>query len=250
MLCETGMGLDRKARSVWQQVSGILLIDSPELDAYEHVGLLTVIGGIRHVGLFLDVADPHAERLIRLLRELHLRAFFGSGPQPVYDWESPHPPEITKIFRERSTSMGLWVCRHSDTARTINNGVDQIAAGRLLGYPQCCIDAQQQVNAAFENELVHGWTREFGDDPGKIRQAWLADRKVRIDFEEPDRIPRTVSLFPFVQHFACEQCLKQGDTPTALLNTAYRKLVADVDPALHRYLVRVGKRHGEPKCRG
>jgi len=250
MLCETGMGLDRKVRSIWQQVSGILLIDSPELDAYEHVGLLTVIAGIRHVGLFLDVPDPHAERLIRLLRELHLRAFFGSGPQPVYDWESPHPPEITRIFRERSTSMGLWVCRHSDTARTINNGVDQIAAGRLLGYPQCCIDAQQQVDAAFENALVHGWIREFGDDPGKIRQAWLADRKVRIDFQEPDRIPRTASLFPFVQHIACEQCLKQGDTPTALLNTVYRNLLADVDPALHRYLVRVGKRHGEQKCRG
>jgi hypothetical protein len=240
------MDPDRKARSIWQiwqQVSGILLIDSPEWDASEHVGLLTVIGGMRHVGLFLD---PHAERLIRLLRELDLRAFFASGPQPVYDWESPHPPEITKIFRERSTSMGLWVCRHSDNARTINNGVDQIAAGQLLGYPQCCINAQQQVNAAFENALVQGWTREFGDDPGKITQAWLADRKVRIDFEEPDRIRRTVSLFPFVQHMACEQCLKQGDTPTALLNTAYRKLVADVDPALHRYLVRVGKRHGEP----
>src|SRR6516165_9062665 len=99
------MDLDRKARSIWQiwqQVSGILLIDSPEWDASEHVGLLTVIAGIRHVGLFLDVADPHAERLIRLLRELDLRAFFASGPQPVYDWESPHPPEITRIFRERS----------------------------------------------------------------------------------------------------------------------------------------------------
>jgi hypothetical protein len=85
MLCETSVELDRKARSIWQQVSGILLIDSPELDASEHVGLLTVIAGIRHVGLFLDVPDPHAERLIRLLRGLHLRAFFGSGPQPVYD---------------------------------------------------------------------------------------------------------------------------------------------------------------------
>jgi hypothetical protein len=82
MLCETSMDLDRKARSIWQiwqQVSGILLIDSPEWDASEHVGLLTVIGGIHHVG-FLDVADPHAERLIRLLRELDLRAFFCERP--------------------------------------------------------------------------------------------------------------------------------------------------------------------------
>jgi hypothetical protein len=161
---------------MWQQVSGILLIDSPELDASEHVGLLTVIAGIRHVGLFLDVANPHAERLIRLLSELNLRAFFASGPQPVYDWESAHPLEITKIFRERSTSMGLWVCRHSDNARTINNGVDQIAAGRLLGYPQCCIDAQQQVNADFENALVQGWTREFGMTPEKsLRHGWLTE---------------------------------------------------------------------------
>ena len=106
MLCETGMGLDRKVRSIWQQVSGILLIDSPELDAYEHVGLLTVIAGIRHVGLFLDVPDPHAERLIRLLRELHLRAFFGSGPQPVYDW-SRHTLRRSLGFSERDPHR--WV---------------------------------------------------------------------------------------------------------------------------------------------
>jgi len=154
---------------------------------------------------------------------------------------SPHPPEITKIFRKRSKDSGLWVCRNPHDARAIRNGVDQIAAGRLLGYPQCCIDAQQRDHASFEDALVRGWVGEFGNDPEKIAQAWFEDREVRIELEPPDRAPRTIALFPFVQHVACESCLTAEETPTAVVNSEYRDLAADVDPTLHNYLVRLGK---------
>ena len=163
----------------------------------------------------------------------------------AYTWDSPHSTEITGIFRYRPIESALWVCRSPEDARSISNGVDQITAGGLLGYPQCCIDAEQRDHATFEDALVRGWTREFGNDPEKIAQAWAEDRKVRIEFEFGDRIPRTMALFPFVQHIACEACLMPGDTPTAVLNTQYRDLVADVDPTLHEYLIRVGKRMGE-----
>ena len=181
---------------------------------------------------------------MRLLRQAHLIAFIGRVPEPVCTWESPHPVEIASIFRSGLESPAVWVCRNEDDANTIKKGVNQIAAGQLLGYPACCIDAQQQDNADLEDALVRGWTRQFGDDPERIAQAWHEDRKVRIEFEPKaaHRVPRTFALFPFVQHIACDSCLGPGDTPTAVLNAAYRDLVADADPGLCGYLVGAAKR--------
>jgi len=165
-------------------------------------------------------------------------------PEPVCTWESPHPVEIASIFRSGLESPAVWVCRNEDDANTISKAVDQVIAGRLLGYPECCIDALQQDNADLEDALVRGWTREFGDDPERIAQAWHEDRKVRIEFEPKaaHRVPRTFALFPFVQHIACESCLRPGNTPTAVLNSVYRDLVADADPGLCGYLVGAAKR--------
>ena len=159
------MALVGKAREIWQEISGILLSEAPNLDASEHVGLLTVIAGMRHVALFLDVADSEVKKLVHLLRQVHLSAFVGSVPEPVCTWESLHRAEITSIFRSRLESSAFWVCRNQDDTDTISNSIDQVIAGRLLGYPECCIDAQQQDNADFEDALVRAWTRQFGDDP-------------------------------------------------------------------------------------
>jgi hypothetical protein len=236
------MALTKKSQQVWQQVSGILLSDPGWLDALEHVGLLTVIGGVRPVALFLDISDVDTRKLLRPLRMIHLTPFLATGPVSVQTWESPHPPEITRIFREQPADSGLWVCRNPDDVRTIRNGVDQITAGRLLGYPECCVDGQQRDHASFEDALVRAWSREFGDDPDKIAEAWRAERKVRVEFESPERIGRSRLRFPFVQHIACEACLTPGDTPTAVLNSQYRDFVADVDPGLHAYLMRWSER--------
>jgi hypothetical protein len=238
------MALINQSREIWQEIGGTPLDDVPNLDASEHVGLLTVIAGIRRVSLFLDVADSEVEKLVPLLRQVRLIAFVTRVPEPTYTWESPHRAEITSIFRSKLESSAFWVCRNEDDASTINKGIDQIAAGKLLDYPRCCIDAHQQDNADLEDALVRAWTREFGDEPERIAQAWRENRRVRVDFrpKAADRVPRTFALFPFVQHIACEFCLGPGDTPTAALNSAYRDLVAEADPALCDYLVAAAKR--------
>jgi hypothetical protein len=244
---EPDMALVKKSREVWKEISGILLSDTPNLDASEHVGILTVIGGVRPVALLLDVAESEIEKLVRLLKQVHLIAFVGRVPEPVCTWQSPHPAEITCIFRSRLESSAFWVCRNKRDVHTINKGIDQVVAAQLLCYPGCCIDAHQQDNAEFEDALVRGWTREFGDDPERIAKAWREDRKVPIEFEPKvaERVPRTHSLFPFVQHIACESCLRPGDTPTARLNSAYRELVSETDPALYEYLVGAARRSEE-----
>jgi hypothetical protein len=159
------MALIKKSREIWQEVRGILLDDTPNLDTSEHVGLLTVIAGVRPVGLFLGVADSEVEKLVHLLRQVHLIAFVGRVPEPVCTWESPHPAEITSIFRSGLESSAFWVCRNDDDANTINKGIDQIGVGKLLGYPRCCVVAHQQDNADFEDALVGAWIHQFGDDP-------------------------------------------------------------------------------------
>jgi hypothetical protein len=241
------MPLVKKSKWVWQEIGGILLSEAPNLDASEHIGILTVIAGVRPVALLLDVADSEIERLVRLLRQVNLIAFVGRGPQPVCTWQSPHPAEITHIFRSRLESSAFWVCRNKHDVQTINKSIDQVVAAQLLRYPGCCIDAHQQDNAEFEDALVRGWASEFGDDPERIAKAWHEDRKVSIEFEPKvaTRVPRTHSLFPFVQHIACDSCLGPGDTPTARLNSSYRDLVAETDPPLHEYLLRMARRSEE-----
>jgi len=239
------MALTEEFREVWKEISGIPLSDTPNLDATEHVGLLTVIAGVRPVALFLDVADAEVKTLTGLLRQVDLISFVGKAPEPASTPESPHRPEITSIFRGGLESWAFWVCRNCDDAETIRKGLDDIAAGRLLGYPGCCIDAHQQDNADLEDALVRAWTREFGDDPERIAEAWREKRKVRVEFEPKaaHRVPRTFALFPFVQHIACDLCLGIGDTPTAALNSAYRDLVAESDPALFDYFVTAARRY-------
>lgn len=94
---------------------------------------------------------------------------------------------------------------------------------------------------------VRAWTRGFGNDPERIAEAWRENRKVAFEFEPKvaERVPRTHSLFPFVQHIACESCLRPGDTPTALLNSVYRDLVAETDSALYEYLGETARRTEE-----
>jgi hypothetical protein len=241
------MVLGKKSKEIWQEISGILLNNAPNLDASEHVGLLAVIAGVRTVALFLDVADSEIEKLVRLLRKVNLIAFVGKGPEPVCTWKSVHPAEITRIFSSRLESPAFWVCRNKHDAQVINKGIDQVVAGQLLGYPSCCIDAHQQDNADFEDALVRAWTRDFGDDPEEIAKAWRENRKVRVEFEPKvaERVPDTLALFPFVQHIACESCLGPGDTPTARLNMICRDLVAEIDLALYEYLVSVARRSRE-----
>jgi hypothetical protein len=238
------MALKKKSREIWHELRGILLSDAPNLDASEHVGLLTVLAGVRPVALLLDVSDAEVEKLTRLLEQVYLISFVGKGLEPACSWDSPHRPEITSIFRGGSESSAFWVCRNGDDAETIKKGLNDIAAAKLLGYPGCCIDAHQQDNADLEDALVRAWTREFGDNPARIAEAWREKRKVRVEFEPKaaHRVPRTFTSFPFVQHIACDLCLGKGDTPTAALNSAYGDVVGKSDPALCDYLVAVTRR--------
>ena len=79
------MALTEKSVEVWEEISGIPLTDAPNLDASEHVGLLTVIAGVRQVAFFLDVPDSEIKKLIRLLGQTHLISFVGEG-------QSQHAP--------------------------------------------------------------------------------------------------------------------------------------------------------------
>jgi len=235
------MRLDKKTRKVWEQARTVLLAEHPQHDASEHVGLLSVMVGLRSVALFLDIDEPNATKVIRLVNALGLTAFTANDPTVAYKWESAHPPEITEVFRDRSLCKGMWVCQNRNDARLIRSGITQIEAGRLLGYPQCCIDRNQRRHADFEDAVVRSYLQKFGSDPDDLARAIAEERKVLVNYDPVNETPRTRAQFPFVQHVACESCLTAEDTPTAVLNSEYEQLVAGIDPILHDYLAGVGK---------
>ena len=236
------MPLTDKQRRLYGLANGIPLDEIPQEDAHERVGLLTVIADIRPVALFLGVEEPDRLQLERVFQHSEVKPIIAPGPATAYTWESHHRPGITSLFRERDDTPSLWLCHSSAHARAISDGMDQVAAGVLLRYPQCCIDAQQREKARFESAVIAGYIRAFGEDTGKITRALLEDRKVEIDWEDDYRVQRTTARFPFVQHIACGACLSSESSPTDILNSEYRQLVEDVDRHLSDYLLRIAKR--------
>jgi hypothetical protein len=228
---------------LYDKTSRILLSEIPQHDAHERVGLLSVIAGVRAVALFLAPEETDAQKLRRLLRSYRLTSIITPGPHMAYTWDCPHPPEIVKLFRQPKKSRALWVCRDSEHLTGLKTGIDQLNAGRLLGYPGCCIEAHQHEHARFETAVIAAYMESFDSDPERIARALSNNLKVRMEWESGDRIARTEARFPFVQHTACEACLSSQSSPTADLNNHNQDLVAETDRTLHDYLLRIaGKR--------
>jgi hypothetical protein len=234
--------LTYKQRRLYGRTDGILLDEIPQEDAHERVGLLTVIADMRPVALFLGVEEPDRLQIERLFGHSEVKPIIAPGPATAYTWESHNRSEITSLFRKRDDTPSLWLCHSSEHARVISDGMDQVAAGVLLRYPRCCIDAQQREKARFESAVIAGYIRAFGEDTERIGRALLEDRKVEIDWEDDYHVPCTTARFPFVQHIACGACLSSESSPTDILNSEYRQLVEDVDRHLCDYLLRVAKR--------
>jgi hypothetical protein len=229
-------------KRIYEESSRILLAEVPEQDANERISLLTVIAGVRPVALFLDMDEPNKSALARLLGKSQLFAVDAPGPTMAYTWESPYPNEITDLFRRDESSPALWVCSRRDDVRAVRMGLDQIAAGRLLCYPECCVAVNQQENAGFDIAVIGAYLRAFDGDPSRIAQALRDDRNVIVDWNDDNRVPRTMARYPFVQHIACESCLVTDASPTAALNSRYQEIAVVTDPQLHDYIVRLAKR--------
>ena len=127
------MPLTDKQRRLYELANRILLDESPQEDAHERVGLLTVIAGIRPVALFLGAEEADRLRLGWVLERSEVKPVTAPGPPTAYTWESQYRPEITLLFRDRDEAPALWLCGGPEHADAVRAGVDQIAAGVLLG---------------------------------------------------------------------------------------------------------------------
>jgi hypothetical protein len=82
-------------------------------------------------------------------------------------------------------------------------GVRRVPYG--LGYPECCIDAQQQENADFEDALVRGWTRLFGDD--SLKELPRHGTKIERSALSSSRKPLTECLAYLSYFHSCSTLL-------------------------------------------
>jgi hypothetical protein len=239
------MALSRKQRQLYEQASHILLDEHPAQDAHERVGLLTVITGVRPLAVFLGIDESDAKKLRGLLNACGFTSIIADGPKVAYTWQSTYPAEITRLFRQHHESPALWVGHRPEQLRGVKKGIDQVMVGALLGYPQCCIDAAQRTKELFEAAVIPAYIQSFGDDLEKISQALLEDRKVEVEWENDGRVRQTIASFPFIQHIACEDCLASAASATARLNAQYQRLVEEIDPTLHDYLLHLANRRDD-----
>lgn len=189
------MVLNEQQRQVYVKVGKILLAESPELDAKERVGLLTVLAGARRIAVFLGIESPNQVELSRALRSSGMKPIIAAGPKVAYRWESGYPAEIEDLFRNRDVKPAFWICRNAEDVRVVAKGLDQVAVGGLLGYPICCIEAQQQLQAALERAVIPAYIRCFGENPKEIAEALRTNRKVKMEWEPDNRLDRTNTDF-------------------------------------------------------
>jgi hypothetical protein len=92
----------------------------------------------------------------------------------------------------------LWLFSDPSKVDEIRKVASVEEAGLLLGYPACCVKRQ------------HSLVDKFGDS-----NVWP-----------------TVQAYPFVFHTACDECLMQPNSATAVINRTLKLLAQQVDRSL------------------
>lgn len=141
-------------------------------------------------------------------------------------------------------SRVLWLCSGTEQRKALKQQLPSLTkrqAGRLLGYPECCIDFDVNIGARAEAAFIEAIIKKVGEDHTAIRQALKTNLEVEIEDEafESNNVPRTDQKFPFVLHIACDKCLSSDDSPSALLNREYESFAAELDDDFHHILVEI-----------
>jgi len=241
--------LDR-ARATYRETRQIWLAEGI-LDAHERVAVITVAAGLRHFAFLNHLA----QRPRKMASEL----FFGLGFQTRvlnarFDLDlevsgvSTASVNAYKAFRlrsERFLGLGVWSKRgQGPPARsiTISN------LGRALGYPECCVRMDVNTKRLDHQLFLSALVKEVGDHPDQVTSALRTRYAVTKASQShlrkwQRRFELTLARFPFALHAACDECLKDSSSPTAILSECYECLAKSVSDELH-FLIRWASRIG------
>ncbi|HWB31622.1 MAG TPA: hypothetical protein VG714_00450 [Acidobacteriaceae bacterium] len=228
-----------KARRLYAATRTLHFADLPTIDLKDRLSVLTVAAGLRRVG----VLETWGQRLPQIRDRIVQNGLATAVAACV--WSRIERPEDTpycevlNALDERRVAGKprhvLWLypaAQARDEFRQMN--YTQQLAGRLLGYPDCCIAFESAVMALLPAAQLRAMILQLGENEAALLRAARKGPLPEVSKPAlPDNAVRTEQRLPFVLHVACDNCLEDMDSPSARLNTLYKELAREVDADFH-----------------
>ncbi len=237
-----GEDLER-ARAVFFKTREIWFADSL-VDAHERLALVTVAARLREFA-FLSHLKPGARvKTAAILAELGFESRVLNARFDLNVKVKNVSGESARVYRtdrarRRFFGLGVWLVGSEKLHRCC---LTLSGLGTALGYPKCCVRMDVTTKEEDHQLSLQALASEFGDDPRQI--SWALRRGCPIEKSSYAYLRRwerryklTLTRYPFALHAACDKCLKQLDSPSALLNRSFQTLAQEVSDELH-FLVR------------
>ena len=150
----------------------------------------------------------------------------------IVRWED----ECAEAARRNSPQI-LWIYRVPSLHEVILDTAEgRIDCATALGYPKCCVHYDSEQKNRLLEEYVAGLKRKFKPQNDKeIIHLLEIDEYAEIDDSKVD-LDRKKSFrsFPYVEFFACPNCISTATSPASKINRAMRDLAFSLSPLFGR----------------
>jgi hypothetical protein len=228
-----------KASRVYRATHSLAFADIPVVDMKDRLSVITVAAGLRRVG----VLETWGQRLPQIRERMISTGLatsvatcvWSSIERPV---DTPHWEVLQALDELRVAGKPkhvMWFYPNpKEREQQRRRNFTQQQAGVLLQYPPCCIAFESAVMSRLPEAQLQSLVGEIGADNAKLmgrlrRNAKLDSPKIPL----PDNGLRTEQRLPFALHVACDACLSDSESPSAVVNAQYSELVRNLDAALH-----------------
>jgi hypothetical protein len=216
------------------------------------LSLVAVSADIKPVAAYGFLSKDNESEIRRLrdrVVDLGLKTLITTAiEKPVVRYLDGFPPDVVRAYeifekeKDRGRDFLLWVGRDGGAISAIKRAVNAPASvGIVLGYPTCCVEHEDYLNREMQRALATAYVKAVGPEGQKVLTALRDDLGVTVETHGRMTVWQTDQVYPFVFHSACERCLINDDSPSALLNKKNEALAADLDPALHRTIVEMAE---------
>jgi hypothetical protein len=211
--------------------------------------------------LFRECFQEFGENAYRIIEHLEVfkRMNFDvkvTGLPSPYFYRAPQVPSwflkeyLSMSEMARKNECCIWLYVKDNTENKILSSVEgELDEGYVLGYPDCCIKWYEEMWKKQTEVLYHYILRRYNTkDQYEIKEK-LSNSNAEnfahlfLQISTDVNLEKTVKAFPFVFHIACEECVKNPNSPTALINTNNKHLASELNRDFHERIEDTSKEY-------
>lgn len=181
--------------------------------------------------------DEHTEDFKRMGFKVKVTGlpppYFHSIPK-VPSWFLKEYMLVSNVERQNEHCVWLYV-KNNVESKILSSLSGELDEGYLLGYPDCCIKWYEDMWRKSVEVLYHYILRRYTlKDRYEVTEAFKHSKArffthLFVQMFTDVNLEKTVRIFPFVFHIACEKCLRNSKSPTASINNRNEHLALNLN---------------------